>query len=332
MSRPAPRGTTSRRTFLAGALAVGLAACAREASDPTSTADPTGPADPTTGTGTSTPSSAPPSPVFADVPGVLAALAALEERHATRIGVTAVSLGSVPGAEGQRVDHRADERFAMCSVFKPLAVAALLDAEGVGALDRSVPVTEADLVPYAPVTEQHVGGELTLRELSDAAITVSDNVAANLLLEQVGGPAGVTTFLRGTGDDVTRLDRTEPTLNEGTPGDERDTTTPAAIAATYAAVALGDALDDDERALVVEWLVGNTTGDARIRASVPDGWTVGDKTGSGGYGTMNDVAVLWPPDRPPLVLAVLTTRDAEGAEPVETVIAEAASIVLGALV
>jgi beta-lactamase class A len=155
---------------------------------------------------------------------------------------------------------------------------------------------------------------MTLAELCDAAVTLSDNTAGNLLLAAIGGPAGLTAYLRSLGDKVTRLDRIEPFLNDVAPGDRRDTTSPAAVAMTLRQLVLGDALSPDSRARLTGWLVGCKTGDDRLRAGLPAGWRVGDKTGTGPHGDTNDIAVLWPPGRPPLVV---TTYLSESSAPPE---------------
>jgi beta-lactamase class A len=233
-------------------------------------------------------------------------LAGLEARHGGRLGVAVLDTGS-----GARLERRAHERFAMCSTFKTLAAALVLARvdRNDERLDRRVVFAKGDLVTYSPVTEKRVGAPgMTLAELCEAAITLSDNTAGNLLLASVGGPAALTAYLRSIGDAVTRLDRIETDLNEATPGDPRDTTTPAAMLETVRRVVVGDALGDvlsaASRERLTSWLVANRTGDARLRAGFPKDWRVGDKTGSGNHAATNDVAVVWPPGRPPLVVAV----------------------------
>jgi beta-lactamase class A len=186
-------------------------------------------------------------------------------------------------------------------------------------------------VAYSPITEPHAGKGMTLRELCDAAVRYSDNTAGNLLLKRLGGPAGFARALRDLGDRVTNPVRIETDLNEARPGDERDTSTPRALATDLRAYVLGDALSAEDRTLLSGWLRANTTGDELIRAGVPAGWQVGDKTGSGGYGTRNDIAVLWPPDGAPVVLAILTTRDEKDAEYDERLIVEATKATVEAL-
>lgn len=230
-------------------------------------------------------------------------LAELEGRHKGRIGVAIHNL-----ATGTRIGHRADERFLMCSTFKALLAAHILARvdRKEETLDRRIVVGKSDLVDWSPVVETRVGGEgISIAELCEAAITLSDNAAANLLLSASGGPKAVTQFLRGFGDDVTRLDRTEPTLNyRETPDDERDTTTPAAMAGTLRKLIIGDVLSRGSKAQLAAWLVMNKTGDTRLRAGFPVDWTTGDKTGTNGdrYGNANDVAIAWSPDRGAVVV------------------------------
>ena len=251
-----------------------------------------------------------------------ARFAELESRFGARLGVYAVE-----SATGQELSHRADERFPMCSTFKVLAAAAVLDRNPTEHLDLRVRYRPTDVVPFSPITESHVDGGLTIRELCDAAIRYSDNTAGNLLLNDLGGPGEVTTFARSLGDRVTRLDRREPELNSAVPGDDRDTTSPRAIAADYRELVLGSRLDEADRALITGWLVGNTTGGTRIRAGLPADWRVGDKTGAGRYGVVNDVAIAWPPDAAPIVLAVLSARLTPDAEGDNVLIAQAATVI-----
>jgi beta-lactamase class A len=198
-------------------------------------------------------------------------------------------------------------------------------------LNHVIRYRTADLVEYSPITEKHVRTGMTLRDVIVAALQYSDNTAGNLMLAELGGPAGLQRGLRALGDDTTHVDRTEPTLNTAVPGDVRDTSTAEALGLDLQRFVLGDALSAQRRRLLKGWLIGNTTGDRCIRAGVPDGWTVGDKTGSGGYGTRNDIAVVWPKGRKPLVVAVLTTRGVSGASSDDTLIADATKAALAAL-
>ncbi|WP_321806980.1 PEN family class A beta-lactamase, Bcc-type [Burkholderia sp. BCC1993] len=249
--------------------------------------------------------------------------AALERAAGGRLGVCAIDT-----AGGRRAQHRADERFPFCSTFKAMLSAAVLaqSVERPGLLQQRVTVAQSDLVNYSPVSGKHVGTGMTVAELCEAAIQYSDNSAANLAMKLIGGPAAVTAFARSIGDDTFRLDRWETELNTALPGDPRDTTTPAAMAASLRVLTLGDALPPAQRAQLVAWLRGNKVGDKRIRAGVPAGWQVADKTGTGDYGTTNDAGVIWPPSRAPIVLAVYYTQTRADAQAKDDVIAAAARI------
>lgn len=233
---------------------------------------------------------------------------AIEAGVAGRLGVAVLDT-----ATGQVHGHRLDERFPMCSTFKWLAAACVLVRVDAGQerLERRIRYGAEVLLPHSPVTQHHVGGEgLSLAQLCEAAVTVSDNAAANLMLDTFGGPAGLTRFARRLGDNATRLDRREPELNESRSGDPRDTTTPRAMAGALRAAVLGDALAPASRALLVQWLRDTRTGLKRLRAGVPADWVAGDKTGSGARGTTNDVGVFWPPGRAPVVVAAYLTDTA----------------------
>jgi len=234
-----------------------------------------------------------------------ARIAALESQNGGRLGVAVIDTGS-----SARLLYRADERFPMLSTFKLLASAAVLAKVDAGRerLDRIVPYSQSDLVGYGPVTKQRLAeGAMPLGDLCAAAIDWSDNTAANLLLGAIGGPAGLTAYLRSLGDATTRLDRTEPTLNTAIPGDERDTTTPMAMAETMQKLLLGNALSPTSRQQLSTWLIDDKVGDARIRAGLPKTWRIGDKTGTGANATANTVAILWPPDRAPILATVYHT-------------------------
>jgi beta-lactamase class A len=254
-----------------------------------------------------------------------AGLADLEAKQGGRLGVAALDT-----ATGTRIEHRAGERFPMCSTFKFLAAALALARvdRGEESLDRRVVFAQKDLVPYSPATKERVGAPgMTVAELCEAAMIVSDNTAANLLLASFGGPAGLTSYARSLGDEVTRLDRIEPDLNEGAAGDPRDTTTPAAMVGNLQRLVLGDALSQASRERLTAWLVANKTGDARLRAGVPKSWRVGDKTGTGDRGATNDIAVVWPPKRAPIVIAVYYLESPASLDQRNAVIADVARIV-----
>ncbi|ADK85848.1 Beta-lactamase [Desulfarculus baarsii DSM 2075] len=252
-------------------------------------------------------------------------LAAIETSLDGRLGLFALNT-----ADGRTLAHRSDERFAMCSTFKLVLAGAILaqSAQTPGLLERRVAYGPEALVSYSPITQKHAAGGMTVAALCAAAVRHSDNTAANLLLDQLDGPAALTTFARTIGDNHFRLDRREPELNTAIPGDPRDTTTPAAMGRSLQRLALGRALPAEGRALLCAWLRGCVTGAARIRAGVPAGWVVGDKTGTGAYGVANDVAVLWPAaGAPPVLLAIYTARRQKDAAPRNDVIVAAAKVV-----
>lgn len=262
----------------------------------------------------------PPAPYTGDFKG-------LERAYGARLGVYAVDTGS-----GREVVHNDTERFAYASTFKAPAAAAVLRRYTLSGTEKVIRYTKEALVDHSPVTEKHVGTGMTLRDLCDAAVRYSDNTAANLLFDALGGPKGLTAALREVGDTTTLVERREPELNQWAPGATRDTTTPRAFAGDLRAFVLGDALGEDERAQLTTWLRTNTTGAELIRAGVPEGWVVGDKTGGGGdYGVRNDIAVVWPPDAAPIVMAIMSNRGTEAAGYDNALIAEAASVAVKAL-
>ncbi|MFD4741459.1 class A beta-lactamase [Streptomyces virginiae] len=261
-----------------------------------------------------------------------AGLRALEREYGARLGVYALDTAS-----GRTVVHRADELFPMCSVFKTLAAAAVLrDLDHDGAhLAKRIHYTLQDVTDAGggSITEkpENIANGLTVAELCSAAIAQSDNAAGNLLLRELGGPAAVTRFCRSLGDRTTRLDRWEPELNSAEPSRVTDTTGPRAIGRTYARLALGDALNPGDRELLNRWLLSNTTSGDRLRAGLPKDWAVADKTGAGSYGTNNNVGIAWPPGRPPIVLAILSTMPEATAPRDNTLIARTAKLLADTL-
>lgn len=232
-------------------------------------------------------------------------IAAIEKALGGRIGIAALDTHS-----GARVIWRGDGRFAMCSTFKWLLAAAVLARHDTNRLDldRRIAYTAADLLHHSPITQAHLhDGTMTVEGLCAAAVEESDNAAANILLRLIDGPPAVKEFLRGIGDAVTRLDRFEPALNENLPGDPRDTTTPNAMVATMNRVLLGSVLSLPSRTRLVDWMKNCRTGLDRLRAGLPTNWAVADKTGtgtgSGATSAANDVAVAWPPERAPILIA-----------------------------
>jgi beta-lactamase class A len=254
----------------------------------------------------------------------------IEASSGGRLGILVLDTGS-----GARAGLREDELFPLCSTFKLLAAAAILSRvdRGEERLERRIRFESADLVENSPLTQARTGGVgMALDEICEAAMVMSDNTAGNLLLGAIGGPAGLTAFARGIGDTVTRLDRNEPTLNEALPGDPRDTTSPAAMAADLRTLVLGrDALKEASRERLTGWLLGNRTGGTRLRAGLPTDWRVGDKTGAGERGTTNDVAVIWPPGRAPIVVTVYLTGSTASPEGRNAAIADVARAVAGAV-
>ena len=236
-------------------------------------------------------------------------LAAIEAGSGGRLGVAVFDTHT-----GARHGHRDGERFPMCSTFKFLLASAVSRQveRGEERFERTIPIAQGDVVPNSAFAEKRVGRGATVQELCEATMIYSDNAAANLLLPIVGGPEGLTRFARDIGDTVTRLDRDEPELGTAFPGDERDTTSPRAMVDNLERIVLGDVLDAASRERVTGWLRNNTTGGKRLRAGLPKDWIVGDKTGSGANGTTNDIAVIWPPGRKPLLVAAYLTHATVG--------------------
>lgn len=256
-------------------------------------------------------------------------LARIERESGGRLGVAVLDTRTQAQAT-----HRADELFPMCSTFKLLAAAGVLARVDAGKerLDRRIRFEARDVVVNSAMTKDRAGGDgMSLADLCEAAMIVSDNTAGNLLLASLGGPEGLTAYARSLGDMVTRLDRIEPELNEAIPGDPRDTTSPAAMLSDLRALVLGSALSASSRDQLTRWLIGNKTGDTRLRAGLPSGWRVGDKTGSGERGTTNDVGVIWPPGRAPILVSVYLTETPRAGEQRNATLAAVGRAVASAL-
>jgi beta-lactamase class A len=282
----------SRRKLLVGSLAASVLSTARAAEDPS------------------------------------AALADLERKHGGRLGVAIFDTG-----KDMRIAHRGQERFAMCSSFKLLVAAFVLarvDRKEEN-LARRIAYGKDVLISHSPITEKHVGEGMTVGALCEATMIVSDNAAANLLLDSFGGPSALTAYLRSLGDRVTRLDRYETALNDVPPGDPRDTTTPLAMIDTLHKLILGDALSVPSRDQLTTWFIGNKTGDKRLRAGIPQGWKVGDKTGTWTEenNATNDIAVLWPPARPPILVTSYYAHAPGPMDEREAVLAEVGRLAAG---
>ncbi|MEV4166389.1 class A beta-lactamase [Nonomuraea dietziae] len=250
----------------------------------------------------------------------------LEASFKGRIGAYAMDT-----ATGRTVAYRAGERFPMLSTFKaPLCAAVLHKARTSepGLLGRLVKWTAAEMTPGSPVTEKHLEDGLTIAQLCEAAVTMSDGTASNLLLKEIGGPAGLTRYFRTLKDPISRMDRWHPQLNDWTPKEKRDTTTPAAIGGDLRVLTTGQALHAKDREQLIAWLLASKTGAERIRAGLPKTWTIGDKTGtnSDGFGGGNDIAVIWPEKgAAPLIMAIYTNRT-PGLATDNTTIAKTATI------
>ncbi|WP_100086555.1 MULTISPECIES: carbapenem-hydrolyzing class A beta-lactamase IMI-17 [Enterobacter] len=251
----------------------------------------------------------------------------LETDFNGRVGVYALDTGS-----GKSFSYKANERFPLCSSFKGFLAAAVLKGSQDNQLNLNqiVNYNTRSLEFHSPITTKYKDNGMSLGDMAAAALQYSDNGATNIILERyIGGPEGMTKFMRSIGDEDFRLDRWELDLNTAIPGDERDTSTPAAVAKSLKTLALGNILSEREKETYQTWLKGNTTGAARIRASVPSDWVVGDKTGScGAYGTANDYAVVWPKNRAPLIISVYTTKNEKEAKHEDKVIAEASRIAI----
>jgi beta-lactamase class A len=270
----------------------------------------------------------PVSSVWASGDIIQARLRKLEARSGGRLGVAVLDT-----ATGRLIGNRIDERFAMCSTCKALAVAFVLSRvdRNVERLNRRITCTEHDLVSPFIATKPHVGlGGMTIAELCEAAITVSDSTAANLLFASFGGPAAVTAYLRSLGDPVTRLDRVEPARNIVKPGETHDTTSPAAMAATLRRLLLGNALSDTSRALLTGWMIGAKDAAVhRLRVGLPAGWRIANKPGTwdGDESATNDIGVIWPPGRAPIVVTAYLGEAPGSVESQEAVLADVARIV-----
>nr|WP_245421967.1 class A beta-lactamase [Alsobacter soli] len=270
----------------------------------------------------------PPAAMAETADPLVATIREVEARLGARVGASVFEVGS-----GRRWSHRAEERFPIASTFKAFACAALLARVDGGQkrLGDEVAIRSSDLVTYSPVVEKHVGGAMTLGDLCAAATALSDNAAGNLILDNIGGPAGLTAFMRGIGDEATRLDRRETELNEAAPGDPRDTTTPAAAADSLRKLLLGDVLSPKSRRQLQDWLVANQVGGPLLRASLPQGWRIADRTGAGGRGTRNVLAAIWPPGREPVCAAIYLTGTEASMDARNAAIAEIGRTLVGVL-
>lgn len=252
----------------------------------------------------------------------------LEKQYHGRLGLYAVNT-----ANHQSIAYHANRRFPLCSTAKLMVVAAILkqSESSPNLLNKRLYFTKNFLIAsgYAPITRHHLKSGMTIAQLAQAAIEASDNTAANLLIRQLGGPSAVTKFARSIGDQSFQLNRNEPSLNSATPGDKRDTSTPKAMAKSLKTLLLGKALSHHSRLKLTNWLINSKTGSHQIRAVLPKTWRVGDKTGTGAYGTTNDIAIIWPTiNSKRIILAVYFTQDTVAATPNDKLIRLAASYAL----
>ena len=256
-------------------------------------------------------------------------LAGLEASSGGRIGVFVINT-----ANNTHLEYRAKEHFPLQSTFKVMGVAAILkkSMSDSNLLQQKMTYTKQDLVDWSPITEKHLAFGMSISELCAATIMYSDNTAINLLMKKLGGPSAVTTLARSIGDDTFQLDNWEPELNSN-PNDLRDTSTPEAMGNSLRQLALGNALASPQQEQLLGWLKANTTGNSRIRAGVPKGWIVGDKTGTGGtYGVTNDIAIIWPPKAPPIIMAIyFATKNKNDTKHHDDVIASASRIIISSL-
>lgn len=254
-------------------------------------------------------------------------LVALEVQSGGRLGISAINT-----ANNITIQYRANERFPFCSTGKVIVVAAILhnSEKNPDLLEKKITYSQADIDKsgYAPIAKQHITDGMEIGELCQAAIEYSDNTAMNLLMKTLGGPSAITTYARSINDQTFRLDRWEPELNTAIPGDTRDTTTPNAMANSLKELTLGNSLALSQQKQLQNWLKNNTTGNTKIRAGIPKGWIVGDKTGNGSYGTTNDIAVIWPPRCPPIIMVAYLTQKEKNSIKHDEIIASATRLVV----
>ncbi|WP_312477909.1 class A beta-lactamase [Kosakonia cowanii] len=252
----------------------------------------------------------------------------LENKSGGKLGLTVVDT-----SDGTTYSWRGDEKFPLCSTSKVMVVAAILkkSESDTNLLAKKITINKSDMVNYNPITSKYIDSSMTITELSKAALQYSDNAAMNKLLSYLGGPRYATQFARTIGDKAYSLDRNEPGLNTAIPSDSRDTTTPSAMAETLNKLILGSALKKEQKAKLTEWMKGNTTGLNSIKAGLPAEWTVADKTGSGDYGTTNDVAVIWPKNHAPVILTTYFTQPEKDASARKDVLASAAKLIAEAI-
>lgn len=251
-----------------------------------------------------------------------ASFSKIESDYGVKLGVYAYDTGT-----NEEITYNADERFAYCSTFKALISGAILEKYPVDKLKEVIKYSEKDVLSYAPVTKNNVDKGMTIEELCNAAVRFSDNTAANLLFNLIGGPSGFKTSLNALGDKITEPERLEPELNSAIPGESRDTSTPRQLAKDLKEYTTGSVLTDDKKKILIDWMSGNATGDKLIRAGAPKEFMVADKSGAGAYGTRNDIAIVTPPNGKPIFVAILSSKKEKDAKYEDKTIAEASKIV-----
>lgn len=255
------------------------------------------------------------------------AFSQLENDYGVKLGVYAFDTET-----NREVTYNPDDRFAYCSTHKALAAGVVLQKYSLDELKQVVKYTKEDVLPYAPIAKDHVDKGMTIEEICEAAVRFSDNTAGNLLFDHIGGPSGFKSALNQLGDQVTEPARIEPELNESIPGDIRDTSTPRQLATDLQAYTTGNILTVDKKKILIDWMTGNATGDKLIRAGAPKGWVVADKSGGGYYGTRNDIAIVMPPNKKPIIIAILSTHDTKDAKYDNKLIAQASKIVFDSFI
>ncbi len=255
------------------------------------------------------------------------AFSKIESDYGVKLGVYAFDTET-----NKEVTYNADDRFAYCSTSKSLISGVVLQKYSLDQLKQVIKYNQKDVLTYAPITKNHVDKGMTIEELCDAAVRFSDNTAGNLLFNLIGGPNGFKSALNQLGDTVTEPARIEPELNNATPGDNRDTSTPRQLAIDLKEYTTGNILTDDKKKILIDWMSGNATGDKLIRAGVPKDWIVSDKSGAGSYGTRNDIAIVMPPNKKPIFVAILSSKNEKDAKYDDEVISKASKIVFDYLI
>ena len=254
-------------------------------------------------------------------------LSELEAVSGGRLGISAINT-----ANNMRIQYRAEERFPMNCTSKVIGVSAILkeSINNPSLLQQKVTYTKQDveLAGWSPITQQHITEGMTIDQLCGAAIMQSDNTAMNILMDKLGGLNAANRFLRSLGDNTSHFDRLWPAEASSIPGDLRDTSTPAAMEKTFQQLVLGDTLASFQREQLQFWLKNSATGGSRIRAGTPQSWVVGDKTGTGSYGTTNDIAIIWPPNCQPIIIAIYFTQNKKDASLREDVVASATKMMM----